>query len=127
MDCLFGETTPLTRRFRPALMLVLILSGGCGGGGGEGGSAPSTPLPPPPDTTPPVFSGVDDTTIDRGEAFDPLEGVSATDNVDGSVTSSIMTTGAVDVSLPGAYTVTYSVTDAARNTATASSLPVSGQ
>ena len=119
MDRLFGETTPLTRRFRPALMLVLILSGGCGGGGGEGGSAPSTPLPPPPDTTPPVFSGVDDTTIDRGEAFDPLEGVSATDNVDGSVTSSIMTTGAVDVSLPGAYTVTYSVTDAARNTATA--------
>ena len=107
----------MTRRFLPALVLVLILSGGCGGGGG--GSGPSTPPPPPPDTTPPVFSGVDDTTIDRGEAFDPLEGVSATDNVDGNVTSSIMTTGTVDVRLPGAHMVTYSVTDAARNTAMA--------
>ena len=75
---------------------------------------------PPPDTRPPDFSGVEDTTINRGEAFDPLEGVSATDNVDGNVTSSITTTGTVDVNLPGAYTVTYSVTDSARNTATAS-------
>ena len=87
MDCLFGQTTPLTRRFLPALVLVLILSGGCGGGGGGGGEGPSTQPPPPPtpvDTAPPVFSGVQDTTIDRGEAFDPLEGVSATDNVDGN-------------------------------------------
>ena len=112
----------MTRRVLCASMLVLILSGGCGGGGGGGGEGPSTQPPPPPtpvDTAPPVFSGVQDTTINRGEAFDPLEGVSATDNVDGNVTSSIMTTGAVGVSLPGAYTVAYNVTDAARNTATA--------
>ena len=106
------------RRFLPLTALIALLSAGCGGGGGGGGE-PSRPPPPPPDTTPPVFSGVEDTTINRGVAFDPLEGVSANDSVDGNVTSSIATMGTVDANLPGAYTVTYSVTDTARNTATA--------
>ena len=44
--------------------------------------------------------------------------MTASDNVDGNVTSSIMTTGTVDVNRPGAYTVTYSVSDAAGNNTT---------
>ena len=93
-----------------------MLLSACGGGGGGANPDQTTP---PPDTRPPVFSGVEDTTINRGETFDPLAGVTATDNVDGNVTSSITSTGEVDVDLPGAYTVSYSVSDAARNTATA--------
>lgn len=99
-------------------MYVALQSAGCGGGGGGGERDPEPPAAPA-DTRAPVFSGVDDTTINRGEAFDPLEGVTANDNVDGDVTSSITSMGTVDVDLPGAYTMTYSVTDAARNTATA--------
>ena len=106
----------MVRRFLALTSLIALLSAGCGGGGG-GDAGPTTP---PTDTRPPVFSGVEDTTINRGEAFDPLEGVSATDNVDGNLTSSITTTGAVDINLPGAHTVTYGVSDAAGNNATAS-------
>ncbi len=104
------------RTLTPTGVAFLLLVSGCGGGGGGGDSRPPTP---PPDTQPPVLSGVQNTTIDRGEAFDPLDGVTARDNVDGDLTASITSMGTVDVDLPGAYTVTYSVTDAARNTATA--------
>ena len=101
----------------PCGTIALLLSA-CGGGGGGGGS--STPAPQPArDTTAPVLTGVGDTATNRGEAFDPVAGVTASDNVDGNVTSSIMTTGAaVDVNRPGAYTVTYSVSDAAGNNTT---------
>lgn len=54
-----------------------------------------------------------------GEAFvDP--GYSASDNVDGDITSKIVIGGGVDTSKMGRNTVTYTVTDAAGNTATAS-------
>lgn len=45
-------------------------------------------------------------------------GVTAFDNIDYDVTASVSTTGAVDASTPGVYTITYSVTDAAGNTGT---------
>jgi len=45
-------------------------------------------------------------------------GATATDNVDGDVSGRIRTSGFVNVNEPGTYTVTYSVTDAAGNTAT---------
>lgn len=105
---------------RHACLGIVLLLTACGGGGGGGGSEEGpVQTVPAPDTRAPEFSGVDDTTINRGDPFDPLAGVSATDNVDGDVTASITSTGEVDVDLPGAYTVSYRVSDAASNTATA--------
>jgi hypothetical protein len=42
------------------------------------------------------------------------------DNVDGNISNNIVTTGSVNTSTPGTYTVTYTVTDAASNTTTGS-------
>lgn len=50
-----------------------------------------------------------------GEYVEP--GVSATDNADGDLTSKISTTGAVDTSKVGKYTLTYSVSDESGNEA----------
>ena len=78
-------------------------------GGGGGGS---------PDTTAPVItlSGSNPLTVAQGGTFtDP--GASATDNWDGTVSVSV--SGSVDTSTLGTYTLTYSATDHARNTATA--------
>ena len=47
------------------------------------------------------------------------KGVTATDDVDGDVTSSVTVSGTVDTSAAGDYTITYTVTDQAGNTATA--------
>ena len=45
-------------------------------------------------------------------------GATAVDDVDGDLTSSIVTTGAVNTSIEGNYIITYSVSDSAGNTAT---------
>ena len=45
-------------------------------------------------------------------------GATASDDVDGDITSSITTSGAVDTNTAGTYTITYSVSDAAGNAAT---------
>jgi len=69
------------------------------------------------DTTPPVITVVGDESISivQGSPFiDP--GVSATDTVDGSV--AVVTTGTVGTAL-GSYTLTYTATDVAGNSATA--------
>lgn len=47
-------------------------------------------------------------------------GYSASDNVDGDITSKVSISGSVDTSKMGRNTITYTVTDAAGNTATAS-------
>ena len=82
-----ANNTADARRFLPALVLVLILSGGYGSGGGGGGEGPSSQPASPPtpvDTVSTVFSGVQDTTFERGEAVSiRCEGVSVADNVDG--------------------------------------------
>jgi len=46
-------------------------------------------------------------------------GASASDTVSGNLTSSIVQTGSVNTSIPGSYTITYTATDAAGNTASA--------
>ena len=46
-------------------------------------------------------------------------GATATDNVDGDLTSSIVTTGVVNTSIEGNYIITYTVSDTSGNTATA--------
>ena len=106
-----------------AALLALLVA--CGDESSPYSAGPA-PLPqpgssrPPTDTTPPTLSGVGNVAIDRGSAFDPLAGVTAHDYIDGDLTGSIRFSGAVDVRLPGQYTLHYGVTDAASNTAAAS-------
>ena len=72
----------------------------------------------PDDLSPPVItlSGEATVTLEAGTAYVDA-GVTATDNIDDSV--SVTTSGSVDSDTPGTYTLTYTATDAAGNTATA--------
>ena len=70
------------------------------------------------DPVPPVMTlnGTDPLQVPSGQPFaDP--GVTATDNIDGDISSSVVATGNVDTSLVGTYMVTYNVMDAAGNAA----------
>lgn len=60
-----------------------------------------------------VIEGLSAVSIQAGEEFDPLAGVTATDEEDGDITSSITVSGNYDVSVPGTYEVTYTVKDSA--------------
>jgi len=66
----------------------------------------------------PVFAGIGDITITYGSVFNSLQGVTATDEEDGVLTSMITVTGTVDVNMVGDYTLTYSITDSSNNTIT---------
>ena len=82
---------------------------------------------PDADETAPVFSGLTETkSVLIGADFDPMSGVSAFDVVDGDMTDSIdvvikdgadAVVQAVDTSVAGTYTITYTVTDEAGNEA----------
>ena len=61
----------------------------------------------------PTISGVDSITVMVGDEFDPLAGVSASDEIDGSLTSSITVSGEVDTATVGTYTLKYRVENAA--------------
>ncbi|MEK4835107.1 immunoglobulin-like domain-containing protein [Bacillus sp. FSL H8-0545] len=50
-------------------------------------------------------------SINVGDNFDPMAGVSAIDEKDGDITSKIKVDGNVDTSKPGTYEVTYTVTN----------------
>lgn len=68
------------------------------------------------DTTAPVITlnGSDPMSVPQGSTFtDP--GATAVDNVDGSVPVSV--SGSVNTATPGSYTLTYTATDSAGNTA----------
>lgn len=71
------------------------------------------------DTTPPVITLIGASTINLlvGDSYNEL-GATATDNIDGNLTSSIVITGVVNTGLAGTYTVNYNVSDNAGNTAT---------
>ena len=72
------------------------------------------------DNVPPVITlkGQPSITINAGENYADA-GATAHDNVDGDITKSIKTTGAVDTKKPGVYTITFNVKDKSRNAATA--------
>jgi len=72
------------------------------------------------DTTAPVITlvGSPTVTVILNSAYTDA-GATATDNVDGNITSSITVSGTVNTNLKGTYTLTYSVKDAAGNTGTA--------
>ena len=79
--------------------------------------APTTEAPTTveQDTVAPVINGVDDVTIYLNETFDPMAGVTATDNKDGDITSSITVAGVVDTTKEGTNFLVYTVYDAAGN------------
>jgi hypothetical protein len=71
------------------------------------------------DTTAPVITLVGSSTIDLNVGGTYAEqGATATDDIDGNLTSSIVTTGTVNTNVAGAYFVNYNVSDAAGNAAT---------
>ncbi|MFA5006021.1 MAG: immunoglobulin-like domain-containing protein [Candidatus Izemoplasmatales bacterium] len=70
------------------------------------------------DLVPPVFNGQSNKTYTIGVSAAPnyLTGVTATDNVDGAVTADIVVnSAAVNLAVPGVYTVTYTVEDSSGN------------
>lgn len=70
------------------------------------------------DTTPPVITlnGNPVITVTVGSTYTDA-GATASDNVDGNITSKIVTVNPVDASKIGTYTVTYNVSDATGNKA----------
>ncbi len=74
---------------------------------------------PPADTTDPVIAinGSSELTITAGTAYTE-QGATCTDDTDGSL--QVTTTGTVDTSSPGTYTVTYACTDSSGNGSTIS-------
>lgn len=71
------------------------------------------------DATKPVITliGSASVTITEGGTYNDA-GATATDNLEGDLTSSIVTVNPVNTSVVGNYTVTYNVTDGAGNSAT---------
>ncbi len=71
------------------------------------------------DTTAPVITLVGSSTInlDVGDVYTE-QGATASDDKDGDITSSIVTTGSVDTNTAGTYLINYNVSDAAGNAAT---------
>jgi hypothetical protein len=61
-----------------------------------------------------ILNGTNTININQGDVYTDL-GATATDNKDGNVTSKITVTSNVNPSVPGSYTVIYSVTDMAGN------------
>lgn len=68
------------------------------------------------DTEAPVITA-EDVTINVGDEFDSMAGVTAVDDVDGDVAERIVITGEADTEKEGTYTLTYTVKDAAGNEA----------
>ncbi|MGF1726428.1 immunoglobulin-like domain-containing protein [Photobacterium nomapromontoriensis] len=68
----------------------------------------------------PVFDGVDDTSVKIGTTFNPLAGITVIDAEDGDLTDQMHIEGEVNTAIVGVYTLTYTVTDSANQTVTAS-------
>lgn len=66
----------------------------------------------------PVISGAVNRTINRGDQFIPLQGITAMDEEDGDLTDQITYTGNVNPNVANTYQATYSVVDSAGNLAT---------
>lgn len=74
-----------------------------------------------PDTTKPTITlnGSSSITLNENETYKE-EGATATDDTDGDLTGNISISGTVDVTRPGTYVLTYSVSDSAGNSASVS-------
>lgn len=63
----------------------------------------------------PKIKGLDDVVINKGETFDFLNGVTASDYEDGTI-SNIILENKIDINKPGIYDLVYTVTDSDFNT-----------
>lgn len=63
----------------------------------------------------PRIEGIYDIEIVMGSYFDPMNGVRATDDTDGDITSRVVVDGIVDTQQVGEYSIIYRVSDAAGN------------
>jgi hypothetical protein len=71
------------------------------------------------DAVPPVLTLVGEPVVEVDSGSDYIdEGATAEDNIDGDISGSVVADVAVNTQSPGAYTVTYTVTDFAGNEAT---------
>jgi hypothetical protein len=84
-----------------------------------GNSGPITTALYTIDTISPIITlnGNAHVSVDIGSPYADV-GATATDNVDGNVTSSILMVNPVNTSILGSYTITYNISDAAGNAAT---------
>lgn len=79
------------------------------------------------DEVAPTLVGVDDVTIEVGEPFNIMDGVSSFDDVDGDITTQITYTitdeignpATIDLTVPGVYIIKYTIEDNFGNTFTA--------
>jgi len=62
--------------------------------------------------------GITPVQVEAGSVYNDA-GATALDDIDGDISSSLVVTSAVNTSVPGSYTVTYNVSDAAGNAAVA--------
>jgi len=101
-----------------AIAVILTLLAACGGGSSTPAPSP-TPSPQPiTDTTDPVITLIGDAEVihPQGEAYIDA-GASATYDVDGAL--NVSPSGTVNEDEPGQYTITYTATDSAGNSTTA--------
>ncbi|MFK7831441.1 MAG: immunoglobulin-like domain-containing protein [Congregibacter sp.] len=98
-----------------AIMLVAGLSA-CGGGGSNSPSSDDTAQTA--DTTPPVLALNGPASLDISLNSNFIDtGATATDDIDGDLTGSIVTTSNVNPAIAGSYSVAYNVTDSSGNAA----------
>jgi len=94
----------ILQSFVITVFMVFIVA--CGGGGGSDA-----------DTTPPVITITNGDSISVNQNSNYVDaGATAIDDVDGAV--NVTTSGSVDTTTPGTYTITYTAVDSAGNTAT---------
>ena len=91
-----------------AIFFLPVLLFGCGGKNSNS------------DVTKPaiILLGASSVSLESGATYTDA-GATATDDIDGTITTQIVTINPVDTSTVGTYTITYNVSDAAGNTATA--------
>jgi hypothetical protein len=128
-DTAGNEATPVTRTVTVGSASAPSspsTGGSSSGGSSSGGSTtpttpttPSTPTTPttPADATPPTITlnGPSSITLEVGGTYNEL-GATVSDNVDSGLSANI--TGVVNTGVLGTYTITYSASDRAGNTAT---------
>jgi peptidoglycan hydrolase-like protein with peptidoglycan-binding domain len=83
----------------PVVRTVNVVSSGGGGGGGSGTYFPVI-----------TMLGITPVIVQEGSTYIDA-GATATDSIDGNITSKIVTTNTVNTAIIGTYTVTYNVTD----------------
>lgn len=77
-----------------------------------------TEIEPGVDDVAPQIHGATDKNIAVNDAFDPLEGITVSDNRDITLTpDDIVITGTVNILVPGEYELTYTLEDASGNSA----------